>query len=80
MLIDGAGKRGIDQLSGLTDTMKRIHFEKQPGCEYAKGDFVLVKVTEATQNSLISEPKELMSIQKYYELFNGNRKSSEYLR
>ena len=60
--------------------MKRVVFERPAVGSYAKGDFVLVKITDATTNTLFCEPKEHMSIQKYYELFNGNRKSTEYLR
>lgn len=84
MLVDGVGKRGEHQLSGLTDTMKRAVFDKPVvnGAtteEFKRGDFVLVEVADATQNTLFCNPIEHMSIDKYFDIFNGNRKI-EYLK
>jgi len=78
--VDGHGKKGDHQLSGLTDTMKRAVFDQNHGLDqYQKGEFVLVNVTNATQNALLCEPIERMSIENYFKLFNGNR-SREYLK
>ena len=74
VLVDGKGRRGEHQLSGLTDTMKRAVFDEEADL-YKKGDFVLCNVTDATQNTLFCEPIDHMSIDKYFELFNGNRKA-----
>ena len=74
VLIDGEGKRGQYQLSGLTDTMKRAVFNWERGNDlYSKGDFVLVEVTDASQNALICQPLQHMGIQEFYDNFNGNR-------
>ena len=73
VLIDGTGRRGPHQLSGLTDTMKRAVFDNTSG-QYKKGDMVLAEVKDASQNVLFCDPIELMTIEKYFDLFNGNRK------
>lgn len=59
VLVDGQGKRGPQQLSGLTDTMKRAVFDSS---EYQIGDFVLTEVTGATQNTLFCNAIQKMSI------------------
>ena len=41
---------------------------------YEKGDLCLVKVNEATQNTLFADPLGKFSIEEYYRLFNGDRK------
>ena len=74
VLIDGFGKRGDHQLSGLTDTMKRVVFNRDD--RYQKGDFVLCEVNDATQNTLFCDPIEHMTIDEYYKLFNGNRRAT----
>ena len=84
MLVDGVGKRGEHQLSGLTDTMKRAVFDKPvidgvDSDKFKRGDFVLVEVDDATQNTLFCSPIEHMGIDKYFEIFNGNRKA-DYLK
>lgn len=45
VLVDGKGKKGENQLSGLTDTMKRAVFDST---EFNIGDMCLVEVTNAT--------------------------------
>ena len=73
-MIDGKGKRGKEQLAGLTDTMKRAVFEwDSSDTKYKKGDFVLAEVTKASPNALICEPIEHMSIQDYFKIFNNDR-------
>lgn len=46
-MVDGHGRKGKDQLAGMTDTMKRAMFYSNDE-KYKKGDFVLVEVTDAT--------------------------------
>ena len=53
--------------------MKRAVFESKDGDQYAKGDFVLVEVSDATQNALICKSVRHMGIQEYYDIFNGDR-------
>jgi tRNA A37 methylthiotransferase MiaB len=53
VLVDGKGKKGETQMSGLTDTMKRAVFDST---EYQVGDMVLVEVHNASQNTLYSTP------------------------
>lgn len=84
MLIDGFSKRKEDQLTGLTDTNKRVVFDKTSTLlhgswnEYTQatsqeqhmvhakvGDFVKVKITNATQNVLFAEPICLSSIKDF---------------
>ena len=59
--------------------MKRAVFTEDVNSTYKKGDFVLAEVTDATQNALLCQPIEHMSLTKYYELFNSNRKA-EHLK
>lgn len=76
VLIDGHGKRGPQQWTGLTDTMKRTVFPVQETDGFKRGDFVLVEVTDATQNTLFANPIEPMSIDDYFKHFNGDRKTA----
>jgi tRNA A37 methylthiotransferase MiaB len=46
VLVDGNGRLGETQLTGLTDTNKRAVFPAQPGISV--GDFVTVKVHDAS--------------------------------
>jgi tRNA A37 methylthiotransferase MiaB len=69
VLVDGKGKRP-NQLAGLTDTMKRAVFV---GDEYKQGDFVLVEVTDASQNALMCKPIKNMGVQEYCDRFGKNR-------
>ena len=71
VLIDGFGKRGPHQLSGLTDTMKRAVFDST---SFQVGDFVLAEVTSATQNTLFCNPISHMTIDDYYKQYGKNRK------
>ena len=64
LLVDNNGKKGVNQLSGLTDTMKRGVFEN-PG-QYKIGDMVLVEVTDATQNTLFCQAVKHMSITDFF--------------
>lgn len=59
-MIDGYGKKGDVQFSGLTDTNKRAVFPSSP--EFKIGDMVVVKVNDASQNTLYSEPIEKMGV------------------
>lgn len=70
VLVDGRGKKGDQQLSGLTDTMKRAVFDSS---EFKVGDLVCVEVTGATQNTLFAEPRGLMTIGDYYSKYAGDR-------
>lgn len=63
VLVDGKGKKGENQMSGLTDTMKRAVFDST---EFKVGDMVLVEVTDATQNTLFTKPLKKMSVQDYF--------------
>ena len=71
VFLDGHGKKD-QQVSGLTDTMKRAVFDNVNG-KYKIGDMCLVEVTDASQNALICKPVELMSVQDYFDQFGGNR-------
>jgi MiaB/RimO family radical SAM methylthiotransferase len=62
VLVDGKGKKGEQQLSGLTDTMKRAVFDST---EYQKGDFVLCRVTDYAQNTLFCEAQRRMGVQEF---------------
>ena len=61
----------MEQLSGLTDTNKRAIIPLTE--EYQFGDFVLSKVTDASQNTLFCEPIKKMGISEYFEKFGGDR-------
>ena len=75
VLIDGHGKRGDHQWSGLTDTMKRAVFDKSEAKEDVQvGDMCLVEVKDAYQNTLVCEPLGKMSVQDYFEKFGKDRK------
>ncbi len=62
VLVDGKGKKGGHQLSGLTDTMKRAVFEST---ELKVGDMCLVECVDATQNTLFCKPIRAMGVQEY---------------
>lgn len=47
MLVDGLGRKGENQLIGLTDTMKRAVFDSTT-FSAQKGDFVVCEVTDAS--------------------------------
>ena len=50
-------------MSGLTDTMKRAVFDNVTGSDaYKTGDMCLVEVRDATQNTLLCDPIEKMTI------------------
>jgi tRNA A37 methylthiotransferase MiaB len=61
--VDGNGRLGETQLTGLTDTNKRAVFEARP--EYKVGDFVNVKVIDASQNTLFCEGLDHMSVNAF---------------
>ena len=52
-MIDKYGARGDHQLSGLTDTNKRIVLPVRPDINI--GDFIAAKVVDATYNTLFGE-------------------------
>ena len=62
VLVDGKGKKGENQLSGLTDTMKRAVFEST---EFKVGDMCLVECIDASQNTLYCKPIRQMGVQEY---------------
>lgn len=53
--------------------MKRTVFPVNENDGYKRGDFVLVEVTDATQNTLFADPIGSMSIDDYFKHFNGDR-------
>ena len=53
VMIDKYGARGDHQLSGLTDTNKRIVLPVRPDINI--GDFIAAKVVDATYNTLFGE-------------------------
>ena len=70
VLVDRLG-RDKEQYSGLTDTNKRAIIPLSDNYQF--GDFVLSKVTDATQNTLFCEPIKKMEISEYFELYGQNR-------
>ena len=82
MLIDGISKRKDFQYTGLTDTNKRVVFNKEqlindswksykdlkaPSVKAKIGDFIKVKIVNASQNALFGEPICLSSIKDFNE-------------
>jgi tRNA A37 methylthiotransferase MiaB len=80
MLIDGTSKKHSTQFTGLTDTNKRVVFEKsclihpsnsnsipEPTYSPQIGDLVEVKITSATQNTLFCTPIRLSSITDFHK-------------
>ena len=65
VLVDGFGRLGETQLTGITDSNKRAVFEASD--KYKVGDLVVVRVTDATQNALFSEPLGKMGVQEFYK-------------
>lgn len=53
VLVEGTSKRREDQLSGRTDTNKMTVFDRR---DYAKGDYLRVRITDCTSATLIAEP------------------------
>ncbi len=53
VLVEGTSRRREDQLSGRTDTNKMTVFDRR---DYAKGDYVRVRITDCTSATLIAEP------------------------
>jgi tRNA-2-methylthio-N6-dimethylallyladenosine synthase len=53
VLVEGPSRRSDDQLSGRTDTNKMAVFDRE---DFAKGEYVRVKVTDCTSATLIAEP------------------------
>lgn len=53
VLVEGESRRSSAQLSGRTDTNKMTVFDRQ---DFAKGDYVRVKITDCTSATLIAEP------------------------
>jgi tRNA-2-methylthio-N6-dimethylallyladenosine synthase len=70
ILVDKLG-RDVNQLSGLTDTNKRAIIPMSD--DYQFGDFVLSKVTDASQNTLFCEPVRKMGISEYFEMYGNDR-------
>ena len=59
-------------MTGLTDTNKRAVFPTKP--EYKVGDLVAVKVYDASQNTLFTEPIEISDA----ITFHKNYRSTTY--
>ena len=55
VLVEGESRRSSAQLSGRTDTNKMTVFDRQ---DFAKGDYVRVKITDCTSATLIAVPME----------------------
>lgn len=55
VLVEGVSKRSRDQLFGRTEQNKVVVFDRK---NYRIGDFVNVRITKATQATLIGEPVE----------------------
>lgn len=53
VLVEGPSRRSDAQLSGRTDTNKMAVFDR---VDFAKGEYVRVKVTDCTSATLIAEP------------------------
>jgi len=53
VLVEGESRRSSAQLSGRTDTNKMTVFDRQ---DFAKGDYVRVKITDCTSATLIATP------------------------
>lgn len=60
---------GETQFTGLTDTNKRAVFNAKEGLNV--GDFVVVKVTDASQNTLFSEATEKLGVLEFHEKYRG---------
>ena len=67
VLVDGFGRLGETQMTGLTDHNKRAVFEARS--DIKKGDFVSVKVYDAQQNTLFCEPLQISEVQDFYKRF-----------
>ena len=65
VLIDGNGRLGETQLTGLTDTNKRAVLPARSDLQV--GDLVNVKVVNASQNTLFSEPIQKMGVQDFFK-------------
>ncbi|TNV71909.1 hypothetical protein FGO68_gene2946 [Halteria grandinella] len=55
VMVDGNGRLGETQLTGLTDTNKRAVFQQIESRQIAVGDLVVAKVIDASQNTLFCE-------------------------
>ncbi len=53
VLVEGASRRSDDQLAGRTDTNKMVVFARK---DFAKGQYVKVRITDCTSATLIGEP------------------------
>jgi tRNA-2-methylthio-N6-dimethylallyladenosine synthase len=53
VLVEGESRRSDAQMSGRTDTNKMTVFDRH---DFAKGDYVRVKITDCTSATLIAEP------------------------
>ncbi len=53
VLVEGTSKRSDEQLFGRTDTNKVVVFDRQ---DFAKGDYVNVRITDCTSATLLGEP------------------------
>ena len=65
VLIDGNGRLGETQLTGLTDTNKRAVFQADPS--FRVGDFVRVQVEDASQNTLFCKGIEKSDVQSFFK-------------
>lgn len=54
-------------MTGLTDTNKRAVFPTKP--DYKVGDLVAVKVYDASQNTLFTEPLELSDASNFHSKY-----------
>jgi tRNA-2-methylthio-N6-dimethylallyladenosine synthase len=60
VLVEGTSKKSDDQLRGRTDTNKMVVFDRE---DYAKGEYVNVRITDCTSATLLGEPIERTTLQ-----------------
>jgi tRNA-2-methylthio-N6-dimethylallyladenosine synthase len=53
VLVEGTSKKSDDQLRGRTDTNKMVVFDRE---DYAKGEYVNVRITDCTSATLLGTP------------------------
>jgi hypothetical protein len=74
VLVDSLGKKA-NQLSGLTDTMKRAVFYPSSGQDIKIGEMWLVKVNDGAQNTLFCDALQQMDVNTYFNIFSKNKRA-----
>lgn len=62
VLVEGFSKKSEDQLSGRTDTNKVVIIDRN---DYKPGDYVEVRITDATSATLFGEPIRKTTLQEF---------------